>query len=234
MNVLAVGAHPDDTEIFCGGTLLKYKDMGWKVFIALTTSGNGGSNTHGSREEIAAVREAEQLEAAGLYGAKVRFLRFEDEGLQDCPETRRAVLGAIRWADPDVILTHCPGDGSTDHAMTSRLVCETMLSLPGRLAPSDEPPISKAPSVFFWDTSAGIGFAPEAYVDITGAMDRKLQALSAHKSQNAWMGTFQIHSLREHIEVLSRFRGLQAGVRFAEGFAAMRVHGFIPDFKLLP
>jgi LmbE family N-acetylglucosaminyl deacetylase len=234
MNVLALGAHPDDVEIFCGGTLLRYKDTGHRIFVALTTSGNIGSNTHVSREAIAAAREAEQLEAADLYCAQVRFLRFDDEGLQDTPETRRAVLSAIRWADPDVILTNYPRDGSTDHAMTSRLVCETILSLPGRLVPADEPPVFKTPSVFFWDTSAGIGFAPEAYVDISGVMERKLEAVSRHRSQYAWMDTFQIHGFLEHAELLSRFRGLQAGVKFAEGFTAMRVHGFMPDFKLLP
>lgn len=234
MNVLAFGSHPDDLEIFCAGTLLKYKQAGHQIFIALTTSGNIGSNQHNSREEIAAIREAEQLEAAALYGAAVRFLRFDDEGLQDTPETRRAVLNAMRWANPDVILTNCPWDGSTDHAMTAKIVSEVILSLPGKLVPADEPPISKAPSVFFWDTAAGIRFSPEVYVDISEVMDQKIEAISKHKSQYAWMDTFQIHGFVEHAQIVSAFRGLQAGVRYAEGFAALRVHGFMPNLKLLP
>ena len=76
MNILAIGAHPDDIEVSCGGTLLKYKAMGHNIFIALTTSGNQGSNLHTSREEIAGIREKEQLEAAKLYNAKVRFFAF--------------------------------------------------------------------------------------------------------------------------------------------------------------
>ena len=108
MTVLAVGAHPDDVEFYCGGTLLKYARAGHPVFITLTTSGNIGSNVIEGREEIARTREAEQLEAAKLYavaggsgggpGAKVRFLRNDDEGLQDAPELRRA--SSTRSAGP--------------------------------------------------------------------------------------------------------------------------------------
>jgi LmbE family N-acetylglucosaminyl deacetylase len=234
MNVLAFGAHPDDVDICCGGTLLKYKAQGDKVFIALTTSGNIGSNLHESREEIAAIREQEQLEAAKRYNAQVRFLRHDDEGLQDTPETRRAVLNAMRWADPEVILTHFPGDPSTDHAMTGKLVSEVLLSLPGKLVPADEPPIDKKPSVFYWDTGAGINFLPEVYVDISGVMELKVEALAQHKSQYAWMGVFEPDSLSEFCRTISRFRGAQAGYKYAEGFRAFRIHAYMPNFKLLP
>ena len=99
MNILAIGAHPDDPEFFCAGTLLKYRALGHNVFIALLTSGNQGSNDYDSREEIAAIREAEQLEAATCYDAPVRFLRFDDELLIDSLEVRRAVINAMRWAN---------------------------------------------------------------------------------------------------------------------------------------
>ncbi len=167
MNVLALGAHPDDVEVFCAGTLLKYAKAGRRVFVALTTSGNIGSNVIVGREEIARTREAEQLEAARAYGAQVRFLRFDDEGLQDTPEVRRAVIDAIRWAAPDVIFTNFPGDMSTDHNMTGTIVGRIMLSLPGKNIPSGEPPLAKAPSLFFWDTAAGLHFEPEVYVDVS-------------------------------------------------------------------
>ena len=149
MNILAIGAHPDDVELRCGGTLLKYKALGHSIFVALTTSGNQGSNTHTSREEIAKIREKEQLEAAKIYDGQVRFLRFDDQFLLDTPETRRAVLNAMRWANPDVILTHYPGDSSTDHEVTGKLVSLLQLSLPGKLIPADEPPMRKFPTVFF-------------------------------------------------------------------------------------
>ncbi len=99
MNILALGAHPDDIEFLCGGTLFKYRQQGHKIFVALTTSGNVGSNEHDSREEIAAIREAEQLEAASLLEAEVRFLRFDDEGLLDTPESRRGVINTMPLAN---------------------------------------------------------------------------------------------------------------------------------------
>ena len=234
MNILAFGAHPDDVEIFCAGTLLKYAAAGHRIFIALATSGNQGSNVIEGREEIARIREAEQMEAAKLYDAQVRFLRYDDEGLLENEETRRSVLNAIRWADPDVIFTHFPCDMSTDHNTIATMVGRMMLSLPGKNVKADVPPIKKAPSLFYWDTAAGVHFVPEVYVDISDVMEKKLQALSLHKSQFAWMGTFQEQSLTDLCRIISEFRGLQSGFRYAEAFHAFRIHGYMPNFKLLP
>jgi LmbE family N-acetylglucosaminyl deacetylase len=234
MNILAVGAHPDDVEFYCVGTLLKYARAGHRIFVALTTSGNQGSNVIEGREEIARVREAEQLEAAKVYGAEVRFLRFDDEGLQDTPDLRRAIIDAIRWAAPSVIFTHYPGDMSTDHNVTGTVVRRVLLSLPGKNIPSSEPPLAKPPSLFFWDTAAGLHFEPEAYVDVSETMDEKLRALALHKSQFAWMSNFQASSLTEHSRIVAAFRGVAVGCAYAEGFRAHRIHGYMPDFKVLP
>jgi LmbE family N-acetylglucosaminyl deacetylase len=109
-----------------------------------------------------------------------------------------------------------------------------MLSLPGKNVPADEPPITKTPSLFYWDTAAGLAFQPEAYVDITDTMETKLKSLELHKSQFAWMSTFQEASLTGHCRVLGEFRGLAIGCKYAEAFRAYRIHGYMPDFKLLP
>lgn len=235
MNILALGAHPDDVEFLCGGTLFKYRQRGHNIFIALTTSGNTGSNVY-DREELARIREQEQLEAAKLLDAQVRFMRFEDEGLQDTPETRRAVINAIRWANPDIIFTNPPWDTSTDHAMTGRLVTEVLLSVPGKNIPADEPPVTKKISVFFWDIPAGIGFQPEAYVDISDVIDLKIEALSKHRSQMEWMRQYfqDDTDFFEYCKVLSRFRGIQAGVKYAEGFIGHKILGYMADYRLLP
>ncbi len=234
MNILAFGAHPDDVEFLCAGTLLKYHQQGHKIFIALTTSGNTGSNEIPSRDETAAIREAEQLEAAKAYNAQVRFLRFEDEGLQDTPETRRAVLTAIRWADPDVILTNPPWDPSTDHGMTGRLVTQVLLSVGGKQHPADLPPIDKTPHVFFWDIPGGIGFQPDVYVDISDVIDEKIAAIAAHKSQYAWMGEFMDDGYAEYCRALSGFRGFQNGCKYAEGFVSHKMYAFMADPRKLP
>jgi N-acetylglucosamine malate deacetylase 1 len=234
MNILAIAAHPDDLEFNVVGTLLKYRKAGHKIFAVLTTSGNIGSNVIEGRENIARTREAEQLEAAKLFGAEIRFLRHDDEGLQDTPQFRRELINGIRWANPDVIFTQAAGDMSTDHSVTAATVGRVMLSLPGKNVPADEPPITKVPSLFYWDTGAGIGFDPEAYVDISEFLETKLAALALHKSQFAWMDTFQSVSLTDHCRIRAEFRGLAIGVKAAEAFRAYRIHGYMPDFKLLP
>lgn len=234
MNILALGAHPDDIEFLCAGTMFKYKLQGHKIYIALTTSGNQGSNVYDSRDEIAAIREAEQIEAARLVDAEVRFLRFDDEGLINTPESRRAVINAMRWADPDVIFTNYPHDPSTDHGATGRLVTDLILSMPGKNIPADEPPVAKKVSVFYWDVPGGIDFLPEVYVDITETLPMKLEALKKHKSQVDWMANFTDDDFLEYCTTLARFRGIQAGCRYAEGFRALRIHGYMPNFKLLP
>jgi LmbE family N-acetylglucosaminyl deacetylase len=234
MNILALGAHPDDVEFLCSGTLLKYYQQGHKIFIALTTSGNTGSNVVKTKEELAEIREREQLEAAKGYDAQVRFMRFDDEGLQDTPETRRAVLTAIRWADPDVIFTNPPWDTSTDHAMTGKLVTEVLLSVGGKLHPADLPPISKAPSVFFWDIPAGMGFEPVAYVNITDQIEQKIELIKKHQSQFAWMNTFMDDDFTDYCRTLSRMRGIQGGFKYAEGFIGHKILGYVCDYRLLP
>jgi LmbE family N-acetylglucosaminyl deacetylase len=234
MNILAIGAHPDDVEFYCAGTLFKYARAGHRIFIALTTSGNIGSNAIEGRQEIARIREAEQLESAKLYPAEVRFLRNDDEGLLDSAKLRGDLIDAIRWASPDVVFTHFPGDMSTDHNVTGTVVSRVMLSLPGKNVPAKEPPLAKAPTLFYWDTGAGLHFEPEAYVDVSSTMDEKLRALALHKSQFAWLSTFQEVSLTEHCRLVGAFRGLAVGSPYAEGFRAYRIHGYMPDFKLLP
>jgi LmbE family N-acetylglucosaminyl deacetylase len=114
------------------------------------------------------------------------------------------------------------------------VVARVLLSLPGKNVPASEPPLSKAPSLFHWDTAAGLHFEPEVYVDITGTIEEKLRALALHTSQFAWMTTFESVSLTEHCRIVAAFRGLAVGRAYAEGFRAHRVHGYMPDFTLLP
>lgn len=228
MNILAIFAHPDDVECYCAGTLLKYKQAGHKIYIALTTSGNTGANHIDSREEIAAIREAEQLEAAAYLDAEVMFLRFEDESLFDTPETRRAVLTAIRWANPDVILTHNPRDFSTDHNMTARLVTEVLLTVGGKLHPADLPPIEKQPHVFFE--------GQKCFVNIDAQMEDKMNMIRCHKSQVAWMETFLDGAdfTEQRVAIAKMYGAWSSGCTYAEGFEAHKILGFCADYRLLP
>lgn len=234
MNILAIGAHADDIESKCGGTLLKYRKLGHKIFMVLSTTGNVGSNSVKSRDSITEIRRKEQIAAAEVIGAEVMFLPFDDQLLIDSPNTRKAFLDAIRWADPDIVFTHAPSDTSPDHWMTSRIVTSVILCTGSNLILSDYPPIDKSPSVFYWDNGAGVNFMPEAYVDISEHISEKIKAVSKHVSQLEWMSTFGEDDLFETFKVISRFRGIQAGVKYAECYRAFRLRGRMPDFKLLP
>ena len=234
MNVLVVCAHPDDVEVFCAGTLLKYRRQGHRIFLALTTSGNTGSNRIPSRLETERTREAEQLCAAAPLDARVRFLRFDDEGLQDTPRTRRAVLTAIRWADPDVVFTNAPADGSTDHRLTSALVRHVIAQADQPGAEADLPPISKKPKLFFFTSAVSVDFAPRAYVDISDVAEEKRRMLLEHKSQYAWMQEFGESDFSESMMHNCRAMGIQAGCRWAEGFCAFADPDHFGDYRLLP
>ena len=234
MNILAFAAHPDDVELNVGGTLLRYKKAGHNIFIAFATSGNTGSNEMTDTKLIGETREKEALEAAKFYGAKVRFLRNDDERLLDTNETRTQVLDALRWAEPDIIFTHSDNDESPDHAMTSRLVRSMILSMPGINQQSNEKPCAKMPSVFMWDTGRSIGFVPEVYVDISDECEEKIRALACHKSQFPWMAVFGNSRFGESARIRAAFYGLQYGCKYAEAFRGWRASGYIPNFKLLP
>ena len=231
---MAIGAHPDDVEIFCGGTLAKYKKQGGNIFIALATSGDKGTKQY-SPEETARIREAEQVNAAKLTDAQVRFMRFGDQELCDTPELRKELMNSIRWANPDVILTHSPCDRSTDHSVLGEVVSRIMLSINSINYKADLPPVEKFPSLFFWDTFAGVGFTPEVYVDISNEMDLKRKAFMCHISQMAFMGQYCSESdFQRSIEIMSGFRGLQYGVNYAEAFTGFKLQGFVADYRLLP
>ena len=235
MNILCVCAHPDDAELNCGGTLLKYRKQGHDIYIVLTTSGNTGSNVMTDVKEIERVREAEMLASAKTYDAKVRFLRADDERLFDTNEMRTKVLDAMRWANPDVIFTHCPTDESPDHWATSKIVRAMVLSLPGINQQSSETPCTKKVSVFTWGPPRGLGYVPEVYVDITDELEPVCAAANLHESQKAWLRTFKsTPDLGANKRIVAAFFGLQSGYKYAEGFSAFRISGYMPDFKILP
>ena len=231
MNVLALYAHPADIEPACGGTLLKYREAGHRIFLALTGGCSADQIGADGREAASEKWEAAQKAAAALLDAQVMFLRLGEPDLYDTPRNRRAVLTAIRWADPDVILTHHPKDFSADHSMTSRLVTEVLLIVGGKLHPADLPPVDRQPHVFFTGARADVGTQPRAVVDVTDqhAAKRELMACYAHlrkpgAAETAW----------EETQVVDHMRGLWAGPTYAEGFTGHKILGYCADYRLLP
>lgn len=217
MNVLFVGAHPDDIETFAGGTAARYVERGDKVFFCVATNGNVGSS-HLSPDEIAEIRFNEATEGASVIGAELITLCFDDEFLFDTRETRHAFIDAFRIAQPDVVFCHWVHDYNPDHSISGHIVdeCIHMASVPN--IKTKHKPTNGIPHVYYMDTPAGVNFEPEIYVDITSTFPKKVEMLSKHVSQNKWMKDLFGYEMEAFLEIPAKFRGLQAGVPMAEAF----------------
>ncbi|OBQ77250.1 MULTISPECIES: PIG-L deacetylase family protein [unclassified Mesorhizobium] len=166
MKILALGAHPDDIEIFMFGTLAAYAALGAELTFAIATDGAKGGN--GDPAALVKARREEATEAATLLGVTPRFLGFPDGALvADAAliDTLKALIGEVQ---PDLAITHAPNDYHGDHRALSDGV---------RIAASFEVPVLHA------DTLGGTGFSPTHYVDISSHWDLKGQAILAHRSQ---------------------------------------------------
>lgn len=233
MNVLAVGAHPDDLEILCGGTLAKYAKRGHKVFMAHLTNGNMGGKDIPS-DELAQIRTLEAQRAGSVIGAEVLGPVCEDLGVLFTPELRAKVTDIIRYAKPDVIITHSPQDYMMDHILTSQLVFDSAFSATLPHYRTDLPAHELITPIFYMDTLLGHKFYPEFYVDITEEFETKKAMLACHESQYKWLKGHHITDPFYMIETVARFRGLQSGVLFAEAFVMERVWGRVRPVDLLP
>ncbi len=216
MKVLGVGAHPDDIEIFAGGTFAKYAERGDEVTIAYVTDGQMGHATL-PPEEIAAIRKEEAQAACDLLGAKMIWLGFQDEFFFYNMESRTAFVDMVRQVGPDVLITHYPDMFSGDHTGVGQQANDAAIVVNMPNLKTDYAPV-EIPQVYFMEAPCGVGFIPDEYVDITDVFEIKKKLVSCHKSQSEWLKYCADIDYIELIEVTARFRGLQAGVRYAEGF----------------
>jgi LmbE family N-acetylglucosaminyl deacetylase len=222
MNILAVGAHPDDIEILCAGTLARYAQGGHAVTLAVFTCGDMG-DLKVPPAELAPVRKRESEAAAAILGARLLWPAITDELVFPNEAQRRTMIDLIRQADPDVILTHGPSDYHPDHRYVSQLVFDSYFQkglphLPGQHQSACR---FGGTQVYYMDNLAGISFLPGEYVDITPVMETKRRMLECHQSQVKPMRELARTDLLELIEIQSRFRGLAAGCKYAEGFSRL-------------
>ena len=217
MNILFVGAHPDDIEVFGGGTAARYAEQGDKLFFCVATNGNVGSSTL-PKEEIAAIRRREAQKGAEVVNAELIWLDFDDEFLIDSVEARHRFIEAFRIARPDVVFCHWREDYNPDHSVSGMIVdeCVHMAMVPN--IETETRPSEKIPHVYYMDTIGGVNFVPELYVDITATFETKVRMVGRHESQNAWMKDLFGYELDEFLEIPAKFRGLQAGCPMAEAF----------------
>ena len=222
MNILAIGAHPDDIEQNCGGTLAKYAKLGHKVFTATATNGNIGSATL-PMDEIAKIRKEEARRAAAHIGAEYICLDYDDEMFFEDKQARLDFINLVRYCNADVILTHSPHDYNPDHELTSKIINDIAVMIPIAKIETKSKPYDKIPAIIYFEPANGLGFIPTEYVDITDVIDIKRAMCYEHKSQIQWMSDNYKDAVgdKDFLEanmIQSRYRGIQCGVEYAEGF----------------
>ncbi|MBA7583126.1 N-acetyl-alpha-D-glucosaminyl L-malate deacetylase 1 [subsurface metagenome] len=223
MRVLAIGAHPDDVELLCSGTIAKFAEQGHEVCICHACNGNKGSNVYASKE-LAEIRRKEAIISAEIIGAKSITMGIPDGELVADLETRIKTIDALRQTDPDLVITHSPNDYHSDHINISKLVFEATYLANLALWKTDFPPTTKLPYLYYMDTIAGVNFIPDEYVDISETIDIKIDMMMKMESQLGWLKEMHNCDSAEFIKTVGRFRGFQAGVEYAEAFTQQKMY----------
>ncbi len=200
MNILAIAPHPDDLEIGCGGTLVKYARGGADITALVMTDGR-----YGGRAEM---RKSEQHDAAGILGARrVIWGGFRDADLPGDREIIDRIEAVIEEHEPTFLFVPYGQDTHQDHrAVSSAALSASRYSR----------------NVLFYECPTSVRFHPTIFVDISSEIDTKLSALKAHRSQVERTNIDGL-SITEIAQSMAHFRGTQSRVSHAEGFQAVRL-----------
>lgn len=199
MKLLAIGAHPDDIEFGCAGTLARYGQKGDDVYLLVVADGGMGGDP--------AVRKKEQELSAKIMGARDLFwggykdtLIIFDKPLIDLLE------GFLKDVDPSVVLVNYTEDTHQDHVRLAKAVISAT---------------RYTPNLIFYETPTSIGFNPLLFADIKETLETKVRCLEAHASQ-FHKTNIPGANIVDIAIATARFRGTQARVTFAEGFVPLR------------
>ena len=234
MRVLAIMCHPDDMELCCSGTLIKYKKLGHEVIVCHAANGNMG-HVLIMPDELKEIRRNEVQKAAALAGFEVISADIEDLTINSANEEQlKKIIRVIRYARPDVIITHYPEDYCSDHNELSKLVFKASFDAS---CPHFMPELGKATDVtpiYYADTDMGMKFVPTEYVDITEEMNLKEEMLACHKSQVVWLKDHDGIDVIEMQRILAAERGGQCGVKYAEAFLPLIASQRMRTYRVLP
>jgi LmbE family N-acetylglucosaminyl deacetylase len=196
--ILVIGAHPDDIEIGCGGTLAKMHDAGFILRGLILTRGEQGGNP--------AVRARYSRESAWMIGLnQLKITGFQDTRLYKEPEQVQTVLETVIGEfRPDLVLTHSGHDAHQDHVTVHEATLRACRNHSSILC-------YESPSV----TNK---FLPVFFVNVGEFVSTKLVSIQNHRDQ---LG--KSYTTEEHIVNLLKFRGMQSRVKYAEGFEVVRL-----------
>jgi LmbE family N-acetylglucosaminyl deacetylase len=210
MKIVAIGAHLDDIEIACGGTLAKAIESGHEV-KALIMSKSGYTNKEGKIQREAEVAVREGINALHKLGIQdIQILDFPTKDIPFMSDVVNAIDVCISEYNPDIIFTHHPFDTHQAHVGVSNATIAAA---------------RRKNTIFFYEpiTPSGrsyVAFKPDLYVDIECTLDKKIAALKEHKSEyNKFGGEDWIEGVR----CRCGFRGYEIGKKFAEAFEVLRI-----------
>ena len=199
MNILAIGSHPDDIELGCAGTLLKYVKGGNNVYLYVLTSGSEAGDP--------GVRIKEQEEAARLIGAKeLIWGGCADTQLSVGKDLISKIENVVKKIKPDEVYVNYYEDSHQDH----RALAQCVISATRYIK-----------RVLFYEDYTSLNFNPDIFVSIKDVLDEKINVLKAHHCQVSREYPTELNML-ESVTAIANFRGFQGKVKYAEGFKAFR------------
>lgn len=191
--VLAVMAHPDDSEFFCGGTLALWAERGRAVYVlVLTDGGKGSDDPHMTSRRLVAIRRDEQMAAAAISGYRdVAFLEYEDGDLVPDLQVRRDIVHHIRRIRPEVVICSDPTARLTrggsinhpDHLAAGQAALDVLKAAAGNRLYYPEMTEQGLSPHKVREVLLAVPLQPNLEIDITSVLDKKIAALRAHSSQ---------------------------------------------------
>lgn len=200
MRILSIGAHPDDIEFGCAGTLVKLRmEPGAEVFLLVMTAGEKGGDPE--------LRKKEQMDAAKVIGAREVFWGgFKDTDVPNNRDAIETLERVIREVKPDLAMTNHPNDTHQDH----RNLALNMITATRYVS-----------RVLFFESMTSVEFQPTVFVNVESTLEAKLKALGSHRSQVERTNIAGITAM-EIARSNANARGIQGRVRCAEAFVPLR------------
>ena len=184
LNILIIGAHPDDADIKAGGTAYKWAQQGHNVVLVSVTNGNAGHHEL-TADQLERARREESRRAGEVIGAKYVILDIDDGTLMPTFENRLKIIRLIREHRADIVITHRPYDYHPDHRYTGQLVLDAAYMVTVPTIVPHIPHLERNPMFLYMSDrfTQPIEFRPDVCVDIDDAMEKKIDMLHQHTSQ---------------------------------------------------
>ena len=218
LDILAIGAHPDDVELGCSGTLIKHLKNGLKVGIIDLTRGELG--TRGTIE----TRNQETIKSTKVLGVQLREnMDFKDGLFENNEENKIELIKKIREYKPEIVLTNAPNDRHPDHRRASELTIDACF-LSGLEKIETNQKVWRPKHIYHYIQF--INILPDFVVDITEEVDKKLESILCYKTQFFNPDSKESETIissedfLESVKYRARDLGRQSDCKYAEGFIA--------------